>query len=89
MMQALIFSSAFNALYLGRNIGWGTIFFEVSGNMHIYGGVDTTTKNYIWVFYDPYQYNRQIGSNSSITVGLIVESRTYFKSSAIYVSGAE
>jgi hypothetical protein len=82
----MYYSSAVNAFYMGRNMGWGVTNTVILGYMHVWGSIDTTTSNNVWVYYDPYQSNGQIDSNLSINVGLIVESRIYCKSSAIYVS---
>jgi hypothetical protein len=67
-------------------MGWGRTNIGIPGWMQIFGSVGTTTENNVWVYFDPYESNGQIGANSSVTVGLIVDSRIYCKSSCIYVS---
>jgi hypothetical protein len=82
----MYYSSAVNAFYMGRNMGWGVSNTVILGYVHIYGSTNTAASNNVWAYYDPYQSNGQKGVNSAMEVGLIVESRSYFKSSAIYVS---
>ncbi len=82
----MYYSSAVNAFYMGINLGWGVSNTVILGYMHVYGSTSSLTSKNVWAYYDPYQSDGQKDANSAIEVGLIVESRAYFKSSAIYVS---
>ena len=67
-------------------MGNGKSRIAVEGYLQIYGNSTLTTDNNVFIYYDPFQSNTSSGGAVSVTVGLIVESRAYFKSTAIYVS---
>ena len=82
----MYYSSAFNAYYMGRDMGWGVSNFLMMGYLHIYGST-VEAPNISNIF----QYGNNATGNGGIesqnlTVGLIVESWSLFKSNAIFVS---